>query len=255
VAAFNAARPPSDRASINDLKQLAHASPRDVQGALSVIIQAARRADATTVLLQAGLPRTARSAPVTVAGGTVVQASAQLCHDAVAFAAGVPTGVSERKVKPTVWVRTVCASLAAWGTSLRDAGLSLATPGSGLTTTLPDERGLVQQFVGTAVTRTDQLLTELNGAGTPAAAQGPAYAAFVHDRVAKAHQAFAAAQPAAAALPDDPHTFQTQAQTLVQRLDATGKDVEALVREADAQIGDRALVKAFSAEPTSTGRA
>jgi hypothetical protein len=253
VAEFNAARPPSARASIDDLRRLAQASPRDVQRALTVIVQAAQRADAATVLLQAGLTRTAPSAPVTVAGGAVVQASVERCHDAVNFAAAVPTGVSERKVKPTAWVRAVCTSLAAWGTRLRDAGLSLATPGSGLTTTLPTERGLVQQFVGTAVTRTDQLLSELNGAGTPAAAHGAAYAAFVHDGVARAHQAFASAQPAAATLSDDPHTFQTQAQALVQRLDATGKDVEAVIREADAQIGDRVLVKAFATEPACTG--
>ena len=103
------------------------------------------------------------------------------------------------------------------------------------------------------MTRTDQLLSELNGAGTPAAAHGAAYAAFVHDGVARAHQAFASAQPAAATLSDDPHTFQTQAQALVQRLENAGRGVETLIRGADTQIGDRILVKAFTTEPTCVG--
>lgn len=253
VSQFNGARPPSDQASISALKKLAQASPRDVQRSLNVIIQTAKRTDATTALLQAARPSTVVSDAVTVAGDAVVQASNQRCHVAVHFGSAVPTGISERKVKPADWVRNVCASLASWGTSLRDAGLNLATPGGGLTTTLPAERSLVQQFVSTAVTRTAQLLAELNGAGTPAAPQGAAYTAFLHDGVAKAHQAFVAAQPTAATLSDDVHTFQTQAQALVQRLDNAGKGVEALVREADAQIGDRALVKAFTTEPTCGG--
>jgi hypothetical protein len=253
VSQFNAARPPSDQASISALKKLAQASPRDVQRSVNVIIQTAKRTDATTALLQAALPSNALSEAVTVAGNAVVQASNGRCHIAVHFGAAVPTGISQQKVKPADWVRNVCATLASWGSSLRDAGLNLATPGGGLTTTLPTERGLIQQFVSTAVTRTAQLLAELNGAGTPSAPQGAAYTAFLHDGVAKAHQAFVAAQPTAATLADDVHTFQTQAQALVQRLDTAGKGVEALVREADAQIGDRVLVKAFAAEPTCGG--
>jgi hypothetical protein len=183
----------------------------------------------------------------------VAQLSTQTCHVAVKFGAAVPTGISERKVKPATWVRAVCTSLSAWGASLRDAGLNLATPGGGLTTTLGTERSLVQQFVGTSATRTDQLLSELNRAGTPATPQGAIYAAFVHDGVDNAHQAFVTAEPAAATLPDDVRSFQTQAQRLVQRLNDTGKSVEGLIRDTNARLNDRVLVKAFTNEPTCGG--
>ena len=246
-------RPTSKTKALADLKQLAQASPARVQTALSAITKAAKRGDVTSVLTQASGTPPGQPGPLLAAGITVGAAATKSCHVAVNLLAAVPTGISERRVPARAWAQTICTSLTAWGQSLNAAGANLVTPASGVTTTVPEERDAFSQFVGTAIVRTQQLISQLNDAGTPNTKHGATFATSLHDGVTQAQQAFVQAQPAVQALPDDPQAFQVQTKTLVQNLNDAGTRVVAAFHNAESDIKDPALSQAFFDESTCKG--
>jgi hypothetical protein len=252
VATFNATRPTSKAQALAGLTRLAQASPARVKAAITVIMKAAKRGDVSGVLTQASGASPGPTGPLNAAGTTIIAAT-QTCHPPLNLLAAVPTGISDRKVPPRAWVMTICTSLTTWGQNLNAAGASLVTPASGVTTTVPEERNVFAHFVGTAILQTQQLITQLNNAGTPNTKHGPAFAASVHDAVTQAQQAFEQAQPAVQALPDDPQAFQTQTKTLVQNLNDAGTRVVAGFHDAENTIKDPALSQAFFDESTCKG--
>jgi hypothetical protein len=253
LATFNATRPASKAKSLAGLKQLAQAAPARAQTALNTIAKAAKSGDVASVLGQASGAQPVQPGRLTAAGRTVATAAAQSCHGTVNFLAAVPTGVSERKVTPAVWTRTICSSLSAWGQGLNAAGANLVTPASGVTTTVPEERAAFSQFAGTAIIRTQQLIDQLDSAGTPNTKHGAAFAAFLHDGVTQAQQGFVQAEPAVQALPDDPQAFQVQTKALVQNLSDAGMHVVLGLHNAESGIKDPALSQAFFDESTCNG--
>ncbi len=253
VLAFNANRPPSESEAVAALQRLAGAAPTTVRTRLRVIVRAVERGDPSVVLAQANGSQTPPSAALAAAGNAVASHANHTCGVSVNFLAAVPTGISARPVDPAVWARTVCGSLSSWGQSLKDAGSSLLTPLSGVTTTLPEVRSALSQFLGAAILRTQQLLDQLDEAGTPKAAHGNAFVAFIHDGVTQAQQVFLEAEPAAQSLPNDPQGFQIEGQALVQKLDDAGRQVAALARTAEAQIKAPTLRRALSSEPACAG--
>jgi hypothetical protein len=253
VATFNASRPATRAESLAGLKQLAQAAPTRVKSALTAIVKAAKSGDVGSVLAQAGTAQPGQAGRLASAGAIVATAAVQSCQGTVNFLAAVPTGISERTVSPEVWTGTVCSALSGWGQSLNAAGASLVTPLSGVTTTVPEERTQFSQFVGTAIIRTQQLINQLNGAGTPKTKHGTTFAAAIHDGVAQAQQAFVQAQPAVQALPDDPQAFQVQTKALVQNLSDAGMHVVLGLHNAETEIKDPALSQAFFNESTCKG--
>ena len=250
---FNATRPSSRAESLTGLKRLGQAAPVRVKNALTAITKAAKNGDVASVLTQASGAQPVQPGPLATAGSTVAAAAVQNCHASVDFLAAVPTGISERKVSPEVWTRTICSSLSAWGQSLNAAGANLVTPLGGVTTTIPEERSEFSQFVGTAIIGTQQLINQLDNAGTPKTKRGAAFAAFLHDGVTQAQQGFVQAQPAAQALPDDPQAFQVQTKALVQDVSDAGMRVVLGLHNAESEIKDPALSQAFFAESTCKG--
>jgi hypothetical protein len=253
VRAFNANRPPSKAESVASLQHLTQASPATLRTRLRVLVRAVQRGDPSVVLAQASGSQSPPAAAVTKAGNAATSHAKQSCGIPVNFLAALPTGISPRPVDPAVWARTVCASLSSWGASLKDAGSNLLTPLSGVTTTLPEVRSALATFLGASILRTQQLVDQLDNAGSPNAPNGNAFAAFIHDGVTQAQQAFVAAVPAAQALPNDPQGFQVEGQALVQQLDDAGTQVAALARTAEAQIKAPALRRALSSEPACAG--
>lgn len=253
VRSFNATHSSSKADSDTALRRLARASPSGVKPAVDRIARALERGDPAAVLVEATAVQAVRPTPLTVAGGTVDDASNQTCHVAVNLLAAVPRGVSKTTVDVRAWTRAVCTKLAAWGSSLRDSGSNLATPTNGITTTLSEVRSALAQFIGTSAIRTQELVDGLDQAGIPKASHGAAVASYLQTGVSRAQRAFVTMQPAAQALPDDPRAFQVAAQALVQRLDNVGKQVEALVHDAETSIRDRTLDRAFGSEPACAG--
>ena len=251
VRAFNADRPPSNPEAVASVQRLSERSPAPVRTRLRAILRALERGNPSVVLARAaGSPPLSA---VSAAGRAVTRQAGQRCGVPVNFLAAVPTGISPRPVDPAVWARTVCTSLSAWGQSLQASGSKLLTPLSGVTTTLPEVRSALSQFLGAAIFRTQELVDQLDAAGTPNAASGNAFAAFIHDGVTQAQQAFTAAVPAAQALPNDPQGFQVDGQALVQRLDDTGRQVAALAHSAEARINAPQIQRALAAEPACAG--
>jgi len=251
VRAFNADRPPSTTEAVASLQRLSQRSPAPVRTRLRVIVHALEHGDPSVVLARAsGSPP---AAAVSAAGSAVTRQAVQRCGVPVNFLAAVPTGISPRQVDPAVWARTVCTSLSSWGQSLQASGSKLLTPLSGVTTTLPEVRSALSQFLAAAIFRTQELVDQLDAAGSPDAANGNAFAVFIHDGVTQAQQAFTAAVPAAQALPNDPQGFQVDGQALVQRLDDTGRQVAALTQGAEARIKAPQIRRALAAEPACAG--
>lgn len=248
---FNATRPSSKDETVAALNKLAAASPPAVKAAVAVIAQEADTVDAASALAQAG-GSSVETTPLTTAGATVTAAADQTCHSVVNFAGAVPTGVSKRHVRPAGWSRTVCASLSAWGQVVNTAGASLVTTANGQTT-LPDLRNTLSQFLAQAVTATQQLNTQLGGAGIPKTPNGEAFAASVRLGVSRTLLVFVGAQPQVQNLPNDASAFQVTAQALVTKLDAAGRSVEALVRVAETQFKAPALTAVFARQSGCAG--
>ena len=253
VRSFDAVHPTSRAESVAALQALATASPTGVRKALTVIERAVQGEDPAAVLGEADAALAGQASPLAEAATTVMTKVDQTCHVPVHFLAAVPSGLSDQLVAPKVWARTICSQLSAWGQNLMDSGSRLLTPAGGVTVTLPEVRSELADFLDASSLRTQQLIDQLDEAGTPKVAAGHAIAAFVLNGVAHAKQVFMEAQPAAQALPDDPHAFQVAAQALVQTLDDTGRQVAALVRNAETQFKVRALDAALSAEAACAG--
>jgi len=253
VHAFTVYRPPTRATTVAALDRLGKASPAQVRNALRVISRAVKRGDPSLVFVQAAGSQNFPSPTLSAAGQVVISAAAQSCHLAVNFLNAVPTNISAQRADPTVWAQTVCTSLSSWGQDLKNSGATLLTPLSGITTTLPEVRNGLFQFVSGAVFRTQELVNQLNVAGTPDTPDGGNFAGIVHDGVTATLQTFVGALPVTQALPNDPQGFQVDAQALVQRLDDAGRSVAAVVQTAESQTNLPALRRVFSSEPSCAG--
>jgi hypothetical protein len=250
---FNMATPSSKARSAAVLATLGRASPPAVRKALATLASAVKHGNPLAVLTQASAIPTPHAPPLTAAGKVVTDAASQQCGQVVTFLAALPTGGKGRVVAPTLWARSLCGDLTAWGSSVNAAGAGLVTTASGVTTTLPEVRSMLADFLSSAVNETEQLLNEVNTIGSPQAPRGASFAALIHAGVASALQAFMQAKPVAQSLPDDPHAFQVKAQALVATLDATGKQVEGLVRQTEARVRSAPITKALTTDPACTG--
>lgn len=248
VAAFDAARPSTTAELTAQLRRLAAAAPKDARTALGAITQALTAEDAGTVLAQAAAAPSPAASDITRAGSVATGAATRACGRGVDFLAARPTGLSTRAVTLAAWVRALCTNLTSFGQGIDQLGSSVGASASGLTT-LPLVRGALSQFAGTAALQTEALRAQLDGAGTPKDPQGKPLALAVHDGLLAAEQGFLAAQLHADQLPDTPAAFQTAAQTLVQSLDTTGRQVAGLVGAATAQVRARSITRAVHAEP------
>jgi hypothetical protein len=250
---FNMANPSSKKQAVAVLTTLGRSSPPAVQKALGTVAKAMKSGDPLTVLTQASATPAPQAPPLAAAGKVITDAADQQCHAVVTFLAALPTGGKGRVVTPTLWARSLCTDLSAWGSSVNAAGAGLVTAASGITTTLPEVRSMLADFLSSAANETEQLVNEVNAIGSPQDARGATFAALVHAGLASALQSFVQDKPLAQALPDDPHTFQVKAQALVASLDATGKQVEGLVRQTEARVRSVPLTRALTTEPGCTG--
>jgi hypothetical protein len=253
IGVFNAVRPTSRAESVTALQNLAHASPTEVRRALQAIARAVHAGDPQAVLTQASGAQASETDALDQEATTVLRDADGSCHATVNFLAALPTGLSDQRVAPRVWGRTVCNRLVDWGEYLMNAGNSLLTPAGGVTVTLPEVQTELSDFLDTSILRTQELVNDIDDAGTPSVADGHAIATYIRTGVVQAQRTFVAAQPTVRALPDDPHAFQVATQALVQTLDDTGRSVAALMHDAELLYKVRALTAALAAEPACVG--
>jgi len=253
IGVFNAVRPTSRAESVTALQNLAHASPTEVRRALQAIARAVHAGDPRAVLTQASGAQASETDALDQEATTVLRDADGSCHTTVNFLAALPTGLSDRRVAPRVWGRAVCTRLVDWGEYLMNAGNSLLTPAGGVTVTLPEVQTELSDFLDTSILRTQELVNDIDDAGTPSVADGHAIATYIRTGVVQAQRTFVAAQPTVRALPGDPHAFQVATQALVQTLDDTGRSVAALMHDAELLYKVRALTAALAAEPACVG--
>ncbi len=253
VRAFNTSRPTSRADSAAALNTLGRAAPSDARSALKTIARAVQHGDPSGILTQAATAQASETDSLDQAATTVARDAFARCELGVDFLAAVPTGLSDQPVSARVWGRTVCSRLVDWGEYLMNAGSSLLTPPGGVTVTLPGVQTELSDFLDTAILRTAELLNAVDDVGTPSVSKGHDIASSIRAGVLQAQHTFQAAQLTVKALPDDPQRFQVAAQSLVQTLDDTGRQVAALVQDAEAQYKVRALRSALRAEPACIG--
>ncbi len=247
VRDFNATTASTKDEAVAALKTLTAASPPSVRAAMRLITDQADAVDPGSVLAQASGAQV-ESTPLTAAGSTVAAAADQACHELVNFTAVVPTGISHRKVNPTGWARTVCASLSTWGQTANDAGANLVTAANGQTTVVA-LRSTLSQFLTKAIAATQQLNSQLGAAGVPRTPNGDAFTLVIRRGVGVTLLVFAGAQPTVQNLPNDAQAFQVDAQALVGKLDGAGRSVQMLVRLAELQIKAPALRAVLARQP------
>ena len=253
LRAFNASRPTSRAESVAVLNTLGRAAPSASRSALKTIVRSVQHGDPSAVLTEAATAQASESDSLDQAATTVARDAFGRCQLGVDFLAAVPTGLSDQRVSARVWGRTVCTKLVDWGQYLMNAGSSLLTPPGGVTVTLPEVQTEVSDFLDTAILRTTELLNAVDDVGTPSVSKGHAIASSIRAGVLQAEHTFRAAQLTVKALPDDPQRFQGAAQSLVQTLDDTGRQVAALVQDAEAQYKVAALRSALRVEPACIG--
>jgi hypothetical protein len=147
---------------------------------------------------------------------------------------------------PEEWSADVCGALESWQSDLETRSNELRDAASGATS-VDEGRDLIVDFLDETIARTDQMLNEVEAAGTPAVEDGETIARDFRAQLAKIKPIFEDAREKAAALPDDPQAFAEGAQEIGTAMSTAGDQVGA---EFESEKFDSAdLDKAFNDEP------
>jgi len=172
---------------------------------------------------------------------------------AALLAAGCGGSDKSEGVKPKAWASTVCTSLATWERDLKagaarlDKTLEKAAARRGLA----GVRGELAGYLGRTVSRTDDVLKEVDRAGTPAGEDGDAVRGVVRQGLQKMRQILADAQGKARRLPvGDPKAFVREVTTLGAVIDrAATRTGDRLDRDLARRYGKTDIGRALNEEP------
>jgi hypothetical protein len=156
----------------------------------------------------------------------------------------------ESAAEPTTWVDQVCTALVSWRDDVEAAAGDL---GSAVTesASAEDLRSQLSGFLSDVVTRTDGLLEEVDGAGTPDVDQGEAIRADLQSVLADVREVIAGAQQDAESLPtDDLASFATAAQELGTSIQTGIQDVGTTFADLNDRYDVPELEEAFQANAT-----
>jgi hypothetical protein len=174
---------------------------------------------------------------------------------AALLAAGCGGGSDEGDggVKPETWASSVCTSLASWERDLKSGAAQL----NGTLEKAAARKGLggvrreLSDYLGRTAARTDDVLKDIDRAGTPAGKDGGAVRGVVHDGLVKMRQILGDAQRKARRLPvGDPKAFVREVTTLGEVIDRTAtRTGNQLDRDLERRYGDTDIGKALNQEP------
>jgi hypothetical protein len=123
-------------------------------------------------------------------------------------------GAGAEAADPGDWVESICTSLTGWRDDLQESTQEIQQSAPDLSN--PEQaQSLLSTFLDDAVTRTDQLLSEVGDAGAPDVEQGAAISTELQAALKDARDVLADARDGVQELPtDDPAAFGTGAQEL-----------------------------------------
>lgn len=146
---------------------------------------------------------------------------------------------------PEEWSADVCGALNDWKNDLEQGANELQDTAAN-TTSIAEGRDLIVDFLDTTVTRTDQMLSEVEAAGNPAVDNGEAIAHDFNEELAKIKPVFEDAREKAAALPDDPQAFVQGAQEIGTSMASAGGAVGAQLEATTEKFDAPELEEAFN---------
>jgi hypothetical protein len=148
-------------------------------------------------------------------------------------------------VEPAEWVDTVCTSLVSWRDDIQGSSEELQQSAGG-SANLEEALSLLTSFLDDAVTRTDDLIAAVGGAGTPAVDQGAEISADLQAALQDARDVLATASDTAQELPaDDPAAFASGAQELAGSIQTGLNEVGGTFDELNETYDTPELEEAF----------
>ena len=154
---------------------------------------------------------------------------------------------------PGEWVESICTSLTGWRDDLQESTQEIQQSAPDLSN--PEEaQSLLTTFLEDAVTRTDQLLSEVGEAGAPDVEQGTAISTELQGALEDARDVLAEARDGAQELPtDDPIAFGTGAQELAGSIQDGLNDVGQTFNQLNDRYDAPEVEEAFENSDTCSG--
>jgi hypothetical protein len=162
-------------------------------------------------------------------------------------------GGGEAAVDPATWVDQVCTALVSWRD---DVQASAGELGSAVqeSASAEDLRSQLSGFLSDVVARTDDLLEEVDGAGTPDVDQGEAIRTDLQGVLGDVREVLAKAEEDAQSLPtDDLASFASAAQELGTSIQTGIQDVGTTFDDLNAKYDVPELEDAFQANENCSG--
>jgi hypothetical protein len=146
---------------------------------------------------------------------------------------------------PDQWSGDICTAVADWAQDLQTrAG---QPPKS--TRTVADIREQLVDFISDVVTRTDQMLADVEAAGKPSVEDGDKIARDLLARLQSLRATLVRARQTMQRLPDDPSKFGPAAQDLGASIQKAGSDIGDQIDQLDEKYDAEELSKSFNDNP------
>jgi hypothetical protein len=158
-------------------------------------------------------------------------------------------GSSAGGAPPKQYAADVCGAISGWQKELQTSASSMGSK-LGASSTPADVKAKLVEFMDTAVSATDTMVSKVKDAGPPAVDDGAKLQRELENALAKARTAFAQARDKAKSLPtDDQAAFQREATALGTTLNEQGSAISTTFNEIDTKYNSKELNQAFDKEP------
>ena len=157
------------------------------------------------------------------------------------------TGTPEDAVAAEAWADQVCTAVAAWQTDVEASRGDLQAALTSISSA-EDARGELTTFLADAVEQTDELLADVDAAGTPSIEAGDEVRDALESSLTQVRETFEQAHAEAEALPtDDPGAFVTGAQELATAIGLGVSSAVQALQDVSAEPGLAAAISESSA--------
>jgi hypothetical protein len=173
--------------------------------------------------------------------------AAALATAALAVAAGCGGGGSSASASPETWASDVCSAASSWMTDLQTQSESLEGTMEEASS-IEDVRDRLVEFVDGAIERTDEMLSEIEAAGSPDVENGEQLAEDFREVLANFSTALDEVRTTAEGLSDDPAQFAEGVQQIAATMAEVGGDIQEGMDDLREQAGSDELNEAFDSE-------
>ncbi len=167
---------------------------------------------------------------------------------AVASGCGGDSASSGSAASPEAWAADVCSAASTWMDDIGTQSESLEDTMSGAAS-IEDVRERLVAFVDDAIERTDQMLSEIEDAGSPDIDDGEQLADDFLEVLSGFNTALEEVRTTAEGLSDDPAQFVEGAQQIATAMEAAGSEIQTGLNDLQQSADSDDLDAAFDDEP------